>query len=242
MNRGEIRDHIRLLADEPDEAPEGMFTNAQLNTLINLSQQRVALELFKHIPWAMQKKFTIGLTVNKGTYSIVTDLAVTDFFMMNGIFQNVSGQKKQELLFLEKDQIGFLFEVGQVDAEPKCWTFDDAGNIIFVPTPSTTIAGKYIAYYLPIFPDLNHDSTHAPNGTPVTYAVPWLNITSLKPAHELIAYEAVLKWHLADEEESVDIEKDRKRLFDDVVSTMTMPQGITSRHRPSIEKSIIGGR
>lgn len=238
MNRGEIRDHIRLLADEPDEAPEGMFLNTQLNTLINISQQRVALELFKHIPWAMQKKFTIGLTANKASYSIVTDFAVTDFFMMNGIFQNVSGKKREELLFLEKDQLGSLFEVGETSDEPKCWTYEDAGNILLVPAPSATVAAKYVAYYLPIYPALNHDSTHAPT---TTYAVPWLNSTSLKMAHELIALDVVRQWHIADEEEGTDIERRYQKLFDEVTTTMKQAQGITSRHRPSIDKSIIGG-
>ena len=73
MNRGEIRNYIRLLADELTEAPEGLFTNAELNLLINMSQQNVAVALAPHIPWAVTKTFLISTTAGKREYIIETD-------------------------------------------------------------------------------------------------------------------------------------------------------------------------
>jgi len=381
MNRLELRTYIRDLGDEPDEYPEGLFTNVKLNALINLSQQRVALKLARFIPWAFQKKFNFSTVINKKTYSIGTDLAVTDFFMMNGIYRNVAGRKAKELVFLEKDQIGSLWHVDE-GGEALAWTYDDAGNIMLSHLPAESVAGKYVGYYIPIFPDLNHDTVHYPlagagtnlvaNGgfdATVTgwdgaycvltsirggqsgnclcitnslappnawqsayqtisgltiglnylisfyvksgttgneigkvhfymgsgsdpevnfttndvwtkyelsfvataasgvlslvkntstwgtmlfdtvefansglYAIPWMDIKSLYPAHPLIALDVLKKWHIADEEEGLDIREEFNDLLSEIVSTMTQAQGTTSRHRRSIDHNIIGGR
>jgi len=240
MNRGQIRDYIRILADELTEAPEGLFTDEELNGLINISQPKVAVELAAYIPWAVTNKFLISVTANKREYSIVTDFSLTDFFMMDGIFHNEPGYEQTELLYVDQDQLVEYKVMGE-GGEPLVWSWDSMGVIAFDPYPDQTVANKYMARYIPVFKDLNHDSTQNP---PTTYAIPFNGSTILTPVHELIGLDVLKLWHIRAEEESKDIDKRHDEIFSRVISTMQKAQGVTWKMRPPVREMIrrSGGR
>jgi len=224
MKRGELRDYIRLLADELTEAPEGLFTDTELNSLINISQQNVALALVPFIPWAVTKTFLISVTANKREYDLVTDFSLSDFFMMDGIFHNENGYEQKELLYLERDQL-VEYKIKGETRDPKVWSYHSAGIIAFDPTPDQTVADKYLASYIPIFKDLNDDSTHNPDQN--KYAIPFNGSSILIPTHPLIAFDVLKQWHIRGEEESVDINERYKEMLNSTLFTMQQSQGVT---------------
>jgi len=230
MNRQQIRNYVRLLIDELTEAPEGAFTDIQINDVINISQQNVLMDLAVHIPWAIRKPLLISIQIDKRTYSM-TDLSVTDFLMMNGIFENTSGENPKELLYLEQDQLtDFNVKVGE-KGDPKYWGYESPDTIFFEPTPSFSYTSKFKAFYIPAIPDLNDDSVHTP---PTKYAIPALP----KPTHHLISYDVVKQLHIATEEESADIDRLYLELLNKTIFTLSQGQGVTTRRRPHIIESI----
>jgi hypothetical protein len=235
MKRGELRDYIRLLADELTEAPEGLFTNAELNLLINISQQNIALALAPHIPWAVTKTFLISITANKREYIIETDFSLTDFFMMDGIFHNESGYERTELLYVERDQLVEYNVIGET-GDPKVWSWESMGMIAFDPCPDQAVANKYKGAYIPVFKDLNDDTTQ----DPVTskYAIPFNGSSILTPTHPLIALDVLKQWHIRGEEENADIKERYKEIFADVLFTMQQAQGVNWKGRLPVREMI----
>ena len=236
MNRKLIKEYIRILADELTEAPEGLFTNLELDLLINLSQQSTALVLFPHIPWAITKSFLISVTANKREYIVETDFSLSDFFMMDGIFHNESGYRQAELLYMEKDQLVEYNIIGRTD-DPKVWSWESMGVIAFDPCPDQTVANKYKGVYVPIFEDLNDDETHDPEND--KYAIPFNGSSILKPTHPLIALDVMKQWVMRSGVSSAEIDKRYNNTLRDVLFAMSQVQGLTWRGRPDI-KEIIG--
>jgi len=76
MNREEIRDHVRELADELTEAPEGLFTDVQLDKFINRSIEKVQLDFLEFMPWYFRKEVAISLIINQREYNISSDLGI----------------------------------------------------------------------------------------------------------------------------------------------------------------------
>lgn len=76
MNRQEIVDHVRLLADELTEAPEGLFTDTELESVINISLPKIHLELIEFLPWYFRKPANISLVSGQREYNIRTDLGI----------------------------------------------------------------------------------------------------------------------------------------------------------------------
>jgi len=235
MKRGELKSYIRILADELTEAPEGLFLDTELDLLINISQQNVAVALAPFIPWAITKTFLISTTINKREYEIAVDFSVDDFFMMQGIFHNEAGNQPKELIFLERDQVIQYRIIGET-GEPKAWSWKSAGVIALDPTPSATVAEKYEGVYVPLFKDLNDDAIH----DPVTskYAIPFNGSTILTPTHPLIAAEVLKQWAIRAGGEAGDIDTMYDRIRESVLFTMTQAQGITHRGRPNITEII----
>jgi len=235
VKRGEIRDYIRLLADELTEAPEGLFTNAELNLLINISQQNVAVALAPHIPWAVTKTFLISTTAGKREYIIETDFSLTDFFMMDGIFHNESGYERTELLYVERDQLVEYNAIGET-GDPKVWSWESIGKIAFDPCPDQAVADKYKAAYVPIFKDLNDDATQDPATD--KYAVPFNGSSILTPTHPLIALDVLKQWHIRGEEENQDISNRYKETFADVLFAMQQAQGLNWKGRLPVREML----
>lgn len=76
MNRANIRDHVRRLADELTESPEGLFTDPQLNDFINIALQDVYMDLLDFLPWYFRKEVQISLISSKREYRIDADLGI----------------------------------------------------------------------------------------------------------------------------------------------------------------------
>jgi len=235
MKRGELKSYIRILADELTEAPEGLFYNIELDILINVSQQNVAIALAPYIPWAITKAFLISTTALKREYSIETDLLLTDFFMMQGIFHNEAGNQPKELIFLEPDQVIQYRIIGKT-GEPKAWSWESAGVIALDPTPAATTASKYKGVYVPLFKDLNNDDTQDPATD--KYTIPFNGSSILTPTHPLIAADVLKQWAIRAGGEAGDIDSMYSRTLESVLFTMTQAQGITHRGRPNITEII----
>jgi len=76
MNRENIRDRVRVLADELTEAPRGLYTNTQINEHINTALDNVQMELLEFMPWYFRKRVLISLIINQQDYNISTDLGI----------------------------------------------------------------------------------------------------------------------------------------------------------------------
>lgn len=236
MKRGEIKSYIRILADELTEAPEGLFLNTELDILINVSQQNVAVALAPYIPWAITKTFLISTTANKREYSLGTDLSLTDFFLMQGIFHNEADYPPKELLYLEgRDQVAQFRTINKT-GEPRAWSWESAEVIALDPTPPATVSDKYKGVYIPLFKDLNDDATHDPATS--KYAIPFNGSTILTPAHPLIAAEVLKQWAIRAGGQADDVDAMYSRLFDGILFTLTQAQGTTHRGRPHITEII----
>lgn len=235
MKRVEIRDYIRILADELTEAPEGLFTNIELNLLINISQQNLAIALVPYIPWAITKAFLMSIVANRREYEIEVDFAIDDFFMMDGIFHNESGYRQAELLYFEKDQLVEYNIIGRT-GDPIVWSWESMGVIAFDPCPDQTVANKYKTSYIPIFKELNDDSDHDPQND--KYAIPFNGSTILTPTHPLIALDVMKQWIIRSGESNSEINNRYERTLRDVLFTMSQAQGLTWRGRPDIKEVI----
>jgi len=234
MKRGELKSYIRILANELTEAPEGLFTDVELELLINVSQQNIAVVLVPHIPWAVTKSFLISTIAAQREYDIEADLSLSDFFMMDGIFHNESGYRQAELLYVKKDQLVEYNVVGRT-GDPKVWSWDSIGIIAFDPCPDQTVANKYKGIYIPIFNDLNDDNTHTP---PTKYAIPFNGSSTLIPAHPLIAIDVLKQWTIRSGDSSTKIDRRFDSTLSEVLFTMSQAQGLTYRARPNIREVI----
>ena len=223
MKRGEIRDYIRILGDELTEAPEGLFTDAQLNTLINISQRKVQKELANYIPWYFRQTKLISLTANKKVYSIDTDLLITDFLVFEKIIPNVTAQEAIPLLYLEPKDIRLHEKVGDTAAMPKGWGYETSSSIFFVPTPASTTASALKAYYIRRIPDLNHDTSD----TPPSVATPLLP----EEAHQLIAIDVVRQWIIWDKSKFADADRRYSEVFSSIVMQISTPGKIESIYK-----------
>ena len=237
MTRGELRDYIRLLADELTEAPEGLFTNAELNLLINISQQNIALALAPHVPWAVTKTFLISTTANQREYEIAVDFSIDDFFMMDGIFHNESGYEQTELRFVERDQLVEYNVIGET-GDPSVWSWESMGVVAFDPCPAQTVANKFKAAYIPIFKDLNDDAVHDPSLD--KYSIPFNGSPILMPATKLIALDVLKEWHIRRGIENILINSRYKEVFKDILYAMQQAQGVNWKGRPPVREMIKG--
>jgi len=76
MNRLEIRDQIRVLADELTEAPLGLWTDTQLDVVLNRAQEKLMMALIDSVPWYFRKEVDISLVINQREYNISSDLGL----------------------------------------------------------------------------------------------------------------------------------------------------------------------
>jgi len=74
--REEIRDEIRVLADDLTEAPLGLMTDVELNRMINRGQRKLMMALIDTIPWYFRKPVDISLVSAQREYNLVTDLGI----------------------------------------------------------------------------------------------------------------------------------------------------------------------
>lgn len=76
MNRLNIRDRVRVLADELTEAPRGLYTDSQLNEHINTGLDNIQMELLEFMPWFFRNRVLITLVQSQQDYNISSDLGI----------------------------------------------------------------------------------------------------------------------------------------------------------------------
>lgn len=230
MKRGEIKTHIRTLCDELTVAPEGMFTDEQLNTLVNIAQRNVEIDLIEYIPWYFRTSKKFSITADKREYDIVSDIGITDLLLFDTILHNKTGERPNPLLYCDPDELWQHVAVGDTGSDPEIWGYEDKDNIFIEPTPSGTEADRLKAVYFKKVPDLTHDTSDI---SPEV-ATPHLP----ESTHELIAIEVVKLWHIADEEEASDIEERYNRMLFTTTYRLSAPQGIRASLSPNIKEHL----
>jgi hypothetical protein len=220
MNRQQLRDYTRILADELTEAPEGLFGDTQLDTLINVSQDNVLLALADKLPKQFRKPALISITANKRVYDIATDLSITDFLRFSCILRNLAGEKPVPLTYWDVEDIWEVSTVGE-KGTPVGWGYESRTEIFFDPTPSTTVADRFKAYYYAELPDLADD-----NASP---ALP-------KPAHPLISLDVLRQWNFRDEKVQQLLEERFSQMIFDVTYKLSGKEGPTVDLLPSTKE------
>jgi len=230
MTRVEIRKLVRGLIFEFTEAPEGLLqddasgSELDLNSLINLSLEKVELDLIPYIPREFRKPKLISITANKREYTVKSggDINISDFLAFENIFHNETGQKPQGLLFVHPDQIYRYANVGE-KGDPRVWSYEERNEIAFDPTPSATIADRYKSFYFYKIPDLTDDA-HIPE-------LP-------APAHLLVAIDAARQCHLIDEESMTELDKRYATRFNSITRTISIEPSISDRFREKLTRQI----
>jgi hypothetical protein len=227
MTREEIRTYIRTLANELTEAPEGLFTNVDLNPLINISQRNVQLDLMlSGLVWYFRKSGLISITKDKSTYSITTDLSITDLLLIEEILFNVEDEYKNPVPKIDIDQT-WEFEL-EDSTDPIAWGREDKDTIFVMPKPTTSISNYWKIYYFKRIPALNHDTSDV---TP-NIATPHLP----EEAHPLIALDVLKDWMIRDDEAMTQILLRYEECKKKVVDIYSMAEGMEIRQRISKEE------
>lgn len=161
MKRPQIRKLARALIDEYSEEPEGLFKDEDadefdINEFINLAQQKVELDLLPFVPHLFRKTFLISTTAAKRTYTIVSDLSVTDFLAIEDIYRNTSGERPTPLHFVEHDQLWEFVKAGEVGSA-RVWSWEEVLKLAIDPTPDVSETDIFKAFYSFKVPDLKYD-------------------------------------------------------------------------------------
>lgn len=227
MNRSDIRGLVRIYADELEASPKGLFTDAQLNTLINLSKDRVYLQLIDRLPQKFRYYKVFTITASKATYSVVTDLGITDFFQEEVMIWNRSDIRPWVIPGPISPEDRHQYESkGSDTGEPKAWMWESDGVISFAPMSDSTYTNGAKLYYFKTIPDLNHDTDNtAPN-----YAIPALPTVS----HPLIALDVLRQWNIRDPETAQRIEEKYAAVFSDVYMVLTRKTAYAPERQASI--------
>jgi len=216
------------LIDQPNEAPQGSFYDTELDDYINIAQVNVQTELLQYIPWYFRKTKTFQTTATKETYTIATDIGITDLLLFEEILWNKTGERPRPITGpIEPDQIYEYVEVDET-GEPKIWGFEDKDTIFIKKIADAVYDLK--AYYFKTIPDLNHDSSD----TSPNVATPHLP----KQAHPLIALEASLLCGIKDEQIMTDIETKKINMYREVAWALSTPQGTTRGVRPHFREIV----
>lgn len=207
MNRLEIRSLVRLLIDEPEAYPDGTFTEAQLDSLINTAKDKATLALASFLPWMFQGTALVDVTAGKSSYDIVTDWLITDCLAVVTIIRNKTTEGRLPVLFSPgSEDLALMSNIANTD--PILWGQEKAGYVELSPPPKETATDRYKVIYVKKFPDLNHDTSDEDPDV----ATPGFNSI----AHPLIAYEAALNAMIANERSPADIEKRKQDLIFDI--------------------------
>lgn len=207
MTRAEIRSLVRLLIDEPEAYPDGTFTDAQLDTLINTAKDKATLALASFLPWMFQGTALVDVTAGKGSYDIVTDWLITDCLAVVTIIRNKTTEGRLPVLFSPgSEDLVLMSNIPNTD--PILWGQEKDGYVELSPPPKETATDRYKVVYVKKFPDLNHDTSDvSPN-----VATPGFRDI----AHPLIAYETAIIALIPNERSTTDIEKRKQDLLFDI--------------------------
>lgn len=207
MNRLEIRTLLRTLIDEPDAYPDGTFTDAQLDTLINSSKDRIALALSSLLPSKFRTYKLVPTTAGRASYSIVTDWLITDCLAVVDILRYKANEDRLPLLYTpNSEDLALTSNTANLDAV--FWGQEKADYVELSPPSKETLADRYKVIYVKKVPDLNHDTSDvAPN-----VATPGFDSV----AHSLIAYDAAEVALAVNERSTIDIERRKQAIMFDI--------------------------
>jgi hypothetical protein len=197
MTRLEIRTLVRTLIDQPDEYPDGTFTNIQLNTLINLAKDKVVLALASFVPWKFNKSTTVDVTAGTASYTLTTDWSITDAVAVVDIIRNKTGEDRTPVLFAPNTEDLALFS-NLSNMDSVLWGQVEDGKVEFSPPCLATVTDRYRVIYVKKVPDLNHDTLDTPSPN---VATPDFD----SQAHPLIAYYAAALAMIPDEKSSAEM-------------------------------------
>ena len=219
MDREAIREYGLILADELDiVADEGLFDTDTHDILINISQNRVLLRLGAALPKRFRTAKLIDITVDVRVYSIVDDLAITDFLTFQSILHNVSGKRATPLLEIDPED-----EWRYEDMDPlSYWGYEDKDNIFIGPTATATVAERLKSYYFAELADMDADD-----------AEPAMPIV----CRPLISIDVLKQFTLADEGSLAKVNDYFDQELDNIVKTLGMKSNFAEAgQKPSVRE------
>ena len=219
MDREAIREYGLILADELDiVADEGLFDSDTHDILINISQNRVLLRLGAALPKRFRTAKLIDITVDIRVYSIVDDLAITDFLTFQSILHNVSGKRATPLLEIDPED-----EWRYEDMDPlSYWGYEDKDNIFIGPTATATVAERLKSYYFAELADMDADD-----------AEPAMPIV----CRPLISIDVLKQFTLADEGSLAKVNDYFEQELENIVKTLGMKSNFAEAgQKPSVRE------
>lgn len=222
MDREHIRDLTRMLADELTEAPEGLMSNDNLNTLINISQNNVVLRLAPAIPYKFRKNTTFNTTADKGEYDISSDIGISNCLRITDILHNLTSERPVPLIYVpdveDKWQYGEVGETGNM----KYWGYDSDSEIWIRKIPASSEADRLKAYYIEELSDLSADGD-----TPSLPSV----------THQLIAYDVLYYWCIRGAPQNLQKVKSAYQIAQqEVLNTLDQNFSIEPGLKPSVKE------
>jgi len=224
MDRQAIREYGLILADEHDiVAGEGLFEDSNINTLINISLNRVLLNLAVALPKKFRTIKLINITADKRVYNIVSDLAITDLLAFQSILHNVTGSRATPLVEIEPEDEWRYEDFDELSY----WGWEDKDNIFIGTTATATVAERLKSYYYAELATLDADDEE-----------PDLP----EPCHQLISIDVLKKFAIADEANSTKIELLYQQTLDEVVVGLSMKSSFTDSGRKPSTKEVLASR
>jgi hypothetical protein len=221
--------YTRILADELNAAPEGMFDDTQLTIILNVAKDKVYMDLIDLIPQRFRKSKKISLVAGQREYTISTGILVTDLMAIEVILRNIAGKRPWPLIEITPTQSHqFMENPTYSDAYPSVWIREEEDKLAFEPIPSASLADALKMYYFQTIPDL---SIGTPTGVP---AIPTL-------AHPLICLDALKQWGIATAEAQAAVDDRYNEMLQTVVQKLSMKSELRGGQLPgTIEMSGYG--
>lgn len=221
--------YTRLLADELDAAPDGVFEDTDLTIVLNVAKDKVYLDLVDLIPQRFRKSKKITLIASQREYVISTGLLVTDLMAIEVIIRNIAGKRPWPLIEISPEQSHqFMENPTDTDTYPSVWVREEEDKLAFEPIPSASLADALKMYYFMEIPDL---SALTPTVAP---ALPRL-------AHPLICLDALRQWGIRTAEGQAAVDARYAETLETVAQKLSMKSALRGAQLPgTIEMSGYG--
>jgi len=230
VDREDIRDYTRILADELDAAPEGVFEDSELDILINIAYQNVYMELCDKIPHKFRKKVLINLVAGQEEYEVAEttgDIDAGDVMAVEVIVRNIAGKRTWPLIEITPEMTHqFMEKPDYTDTYPSAWRWEENNVIAFSPIPSASLASALKMYYYPELEDMDDDAD-----------IPEIP----KLAHPLIAIDVLRQWGIRTAEGQAAVEARWAETLERVLYKLSIKSALRGGQLPStIEMSGYG--
>lgn len=221
--------YTRILADELNAAPDGVFEDDDLTIVLNVAKDKVYLDLIDLIPQRFRKSKKITLVASQREYVITTGLLVTDLMAIEVIVRNIAGKRPWPLIEITPEQEHqFMENPTYVDTYPSAFMREAEDSLTFLPIASAGLADALKMYYFMEIPDL---SSITPTVAP---ALPRL-------AHPLICLDALKQWGIRTAEGQAAVDARYAETLETVVQKLSMKSALRGAQLPgTIEMSGYG--